>query len=254
MIKNFVTGFVTILILTLSPNLALPDNRNGHNLKASYIALTNGREVTITTRVDNVEGVTALGYRVILPAGWEYVYAGGNNAPGISPEEGTKDLLEFAWINIPQNSVEFSYTVRVPEHEIINKSVSPQILYRYDKGELIANVNREVKEPLTDQDEGRKEAEENFESDLNNNKSDTPSATNQIVSKPIKESNFPQDSKMNIIKDRSPVSELKVAASSDLVDRKVGQSDDDYNSSVKKSTNDVNVEENGGCFIKTIVK
>ncbi len=253
MIKYFVAGFVIILALVLGPNSALLENRNGHNLKASYIALTNDREVNIITRVDNMEGVTALGYRVTLPEGWEYVYAGGNNAPSISPEEGTKGLLEFAWINIPQNGVEFTYTVRVPEHEIINKFVSPQILYRYDKGELIASVNKEMKEPLTNQDEERKGVEENFESDLNNNnRSDTSSATNQMVSKPRKEDNYPQDSKMDIIKDRSPVSEFKVAASSNLVDRNIGQSDSDQNSSVDKSTNSANVEESGGCFLKTI--
>jgi len=74
---------------------------------------TAGGIVTITNTLSYSGTATALGWQVLLPAGWSFASDGGS-AGAIKPAVGTTDLLEWAWPSIPASAVTFTYTLNVP--------------------------------------------------------------------------------------------------------------------------------------------
>lgn len=72
--------------------------------------------VTITIQKEGPQEITALGFQDTLPNNWTYqgLLAGPTN-PAIEPAVGTTDLVEFAYIDIPDLPVSFTYVVHVPD-------------------------------------------------------------------------------------------------------------------------------------------
>ncbi len=69
-------------------------------------------EIQLTIDKEGAEPLRALGLSETLPAGWRYeeVVEGGAAQPDVDRQVGNQ--LEFAWINIPEFPVEFSYRVK----------------------------------------------------------------------------------------------------------------------------------------------
>lgn len=82
--------------------------------------------------------LAAMGVLVTPPPGWEYLgtTAGPLGGPDIEPRGGS-GVLEFAWINPPQQfPYEFSFTLSVPVSEEGTRFISGQGLYRTTGPEL----------------------------------------------------------------------------------------------------------------------
>lgn len=72
-----------------------------------------GANVTVATTLTYAGTITALGYQLLLPAGWSYV-AGGGDEGSVKPSVGDTDVLSWAWSSIPASPVTFTTTLHVP--------------------------------------------------------------------------------------------------------------------------------------------
>lgn len=79
---------------------------------AGYVA---GSTVTITNTINYSGTLDSLGWQVLLPAGWSYASSGGN-VGSVKPRSSPPDTgtLSWAWTDIPDSPIEFTYTLNVP--------------------------------------------------------------------------------------------------------------------------------------------
>jgi hypothetical protein len=75
---------------------------------------TAGGNITISTTINFAGSISALGYSIALPTGWEYVSGTGNTQS--APNAGVVGLLNWAWTSVSAlaSPVTFTYTVKVP--------------------------------------------------------------------------------------------------------------------------------------------
>jgi len=89
-------------------------------------------EISVTISAAVAGQITAMGLRETLPPEWklEAVAGAGGAPPDLSPKPGATDLLEFAWITMPQLPYTFTYVVTPPEGDGGNKVIHGALEYR----------------------------------------------------------------------------------------------------------------------------
>jgi len=110
------------------------------SLRASHDVSVSGGEATITTTIEYVSAVTALGVQVTLPDGWSYVSASGSDEPAVKPKTGSAGTVDFAWIMPPASPVIFNYTVAAPEGGSGAEEIDSIVLYRIGSGKELSEV------------------------------------------------------------------------------------------------------------------
>jgi len=97
-------------------------------LEASHSAgnYMPGTDLTVTMGIQYTGTLLSLGVEVELPEGWVYVQ---DSVEGDDPPLAGE--LNFFWIDIPSDPVEFTYRVRVPEEAYGQRQISARVLY-YD--------------------------------------------------------------------------------------------------------------------------
>lgn len=77
-----------------------------------YVA---GSTVTITNTINFSGTLESLGWQVLLPPGWSYASSAGNLGT-VKPRSNPPDTgtLSWAWSDIPESPIEFTYTLNVP--------------------------------------------------------------------------------------------------------------------------------------------
>jgi len=101
---------------------------------AASIPLAKDRNTITIASIVTVDGpVEGLSAHVLLPANWRYQSgdAGGADA---QPATGDRDLIEWNWSNVPENSVYFIYTVEHPAGAPIPESLDGLIVLRRTDG------------------------------------------------------------------------------------------------------------------------
>ncbi|MBI1317464.1 MAG: DUF5011 domain-containing protein [Candidatus Hydrogenedens sp.] len=135
-----------------------PINVNMIRYHASTYVPGQQLEIQITMTADGgSEGINAVGLRENIPVGWTYLGLGGATgaAPAVQPQPGAEQLLEFAWIEIPQLPYSFTYSIGVPESDPGgNQVIHGQFEYRLDGPALfgppvITTLNGIDKQPPT---------------------------------------------------------------------------------------------------------
>lgn len=91
--------------------LTQPGNSAAHAVVGSgYVA---GRTVTLTNTLTYSGTATALSWAVLLPTGWSFAASAGS-AGDQGPLVDQTSEVYWAWTNIPQSPVSFTYTLNVP--------------------------------------------------------------------------------------------------------------------------------------------
>ena len=168
--------YVAIVVLTLLSIILVKSNTFGnYKLKATYTTSQNGGEMTITTKFEDTDGITAMGYRLELPEGWSFQYVAGGHDPDIYPRENKTGIVEFAWINAPRSSASFSYVVKINSDADPDLPIFPQVLYRTDGPENIVDVIETSDETEMSEDDVDTSINEDRNSFEDNNATETAS-------------------------------------------------------------------------------
>jgi hypothetical protein len=93
-------------------------------------------DITLTIAQEGDKPVRALGIIETLPDGWTFEATADGNTPDLSPPKGRTPTLEFAWINVPEFPVTFTYRVNAPATANTPLEITGQTLYRTDGPEL----------------------------------------------------------------------------------------------------------------------
>jgi hypothetical protein len=103
---------------------------------------TAGGTVTITNTLNYGSSVSgALGWSVVLPAGWTYVSSAGQNGDS-QPATGATGTISWAWTNVPPgNSVTFTYTLAVPAGETAPRTLTAFAIARPATGPIVYTAN-----------------------------------------------------------------------------------------------------------------
>jgi hypothetical protein len=72
-------------------------------------------DVTVYIPATGQTSVTAMGLEEFLPVGWEFDTPVGGSVPAVMPNEGTSELLVFAWLPAPVNGGSFTYRIKLSE-------------------------------------------------------------------------------------------------------------------------------------------
>jgi hypothetical protein len=88
---------------------------------------------------DDFNAFSAIGLVVYIPDNWTYDGADGNGAPlssisGIAPEIGASGILQFAWFNITDNSIIFTYDLIPPPGATDPATITAAVKYRFANG------------------------------------------------------------------------------------------------------------------------
>jgi len=118
--------------LTVSPAPSAEWLTMDHS-SGQYVA---GSNLVVSNQIKYGGNLTALGVRVTLPDGWKYFSYGGADAPAGVKELDTGET-EFYWTEIPSGTIDFTYTVTVPEGAAGPQEISAKVLYRHGGGEEI---------------------------------------------------------------------------------------------------------------------
>ena len=123
--------FALIIALAGAPHAFAQDTLSvTHTVGADTYA--PGENVTVTTTIEYTSTVplSALGVEVTVPTGWMLLAdeTGGANPPAIKKQ--TDNMLEFAWLTYAENTMEFTYTLSVPDEQYEQKSIETSVKYR----------------------------------------------------------------------------------------------------------------------------
>jgi len=119
---------IAVLLLTglASTPVMAQDVPTAEQTSGSYIA---GADLIITANIAYSGTLSALGFEVKLPEGWIYVSADGDGKPADGRFVPDTGIIEFFWINIPADKVNFTYKVHVPESSMLRQEITARILY-----------------------------------------------------------------------------------------------------------------------------
>jgi len=118
---------IAVLLLASTPVMA-QDVLTAEQSSGSYIA---GADLTITANITYSDTLSALGFEVKLPEGWTYVpnSAAGDGKPADGRFVPATGIIEFFWISIPADKVNFTYKVHVPESSMLRQEITARVLY-----------------------------------------------------------------------------------------------------------------------------
>jgi sugar lactone lactonase YvrE len=113
--------------------LTVLDVRATHSLQGTGYAA--GGTVTLAQTLTFADPPGALGWQMLVPAGW--TYASGTGSEGeVRPVTGTAGLLEWAWTAVPASPVQFSVTLNVPFGTTGAKEIVALAIHRSSAGVL----------------------------------------------------------------------------------------------------------------------
>jgi hypothetical protein len=69
-------------------------------------------EITLTASINYAETPSAMGWSIVLPAGWSYVGTRGPDVPAVTPQAGATGTLEWAYTESPASTARFAFTVK----------------------------------------------------------------------------------------------------------------------------------------------
>ena len=103
---------------------------------------TAGGTVTITNTLTYAPSVGsgALGWSVVLPAGWSYVSSSGQNGNS-QPADGATGTISWAWTSVPSSPVTFTYTLAVPAGETVARTLTAFAIARPASGPIVYTAN-----------------------------------------------------------------------------------------------------------------
>ncbi len=145
------TRFAVLLlaVLAIAPQIARA--QDGENVNPINVAMDRfhadvyqpGQAFEVQVRIvaDGGGDLTAMGLRESIPPGWTFMGMQGvtGDVPAVSPSPGEQEMLEFAWITVPQLPYTFSYTLQVPEEGAMGSQVFHGALeYRLSAGAQFA--------------------------------------------------------------------------------------------------------------------
>ena len=134
-------GYAAGCLSLLSSQVAGPFAVNGLSAVHFVEDCGAGGDLTVENRITNYNDLTAIGMEVELPEGCSFVSVEGDNPPDVVPSVGAKGALEFAWINIPDSPIDFSYTVYCDDGAVKGKQISSRVIYRVgSEGAIIEPV------------------------------------------------------------------------------------------------------------------
>jgi uncharacterized delta-60 repeat protein len=93
---------------------------------SGYVA---GGTVTLTNTLTYSGTASALGWQVLLPAGWGFASDAGA-AGDVKPLPGQTDLIEWGWTTPPASPVTFTYTLNVPANATGNQPLVALMILR----------------------------------------------------------------------------------------------------------------------------
>lgn len=105
---------------------------------ATGVAADGTVDITLQLEVDGPDPIRALGIEETLPEGWTFKTIVGTDKPDLNPTEGRTGKLEFAWFNIPQFPVSFTY--RADTGGSGPKPVKGEALFRTTGPEFRSNL------------------------------------------------------------------------------------------------------------------
>ena len=97
-----------------------------------------GSNLTVTTQIIYDGSLSAIGVEIDLPANWTYVKKGGDDEPNVRILDSGD--LEFYWGEVPASTIDFTYTVNVPEQAIGHQEISAIVKYRRLGGEIVEPI------------------------------------------------------------------------------------------------------------------
>ncbi len=116
---------------------AQPNPLDPYILNVSHVSekYTPGQELTVTNRVTYTGRLSSLGLETTLPAGWTYASLSGD--AGDVPNHTIRDNgnVEFFWTTPPPSTVDFSYTVNVPEDAEGDYEISTRAFFSRSAGQ-----------------------------------------------------------------------------------------------------------------------
>jgi PKD repeat protein len=101
----------------------------------TYSDYVPGGIVEMSCTISNIQSLSALGLKVLLPDGWSYIRQSlyGEDPP--SNEKTLNGIVEFFWAEMPENdSVTFNYLLQSDDSVSGKQKIETSILYRIDDG------------------------------------------------------------------------------------------------------------------------
>lgn len=89
---------------------------------------SGGGTLKISASVTYNQTPGALGWVVTLPAGWSLVGTTGSQPPEIAPANGATARLEWAYVSIPDASVQFDFIVSYPAGLRQSQQISAEVI------------------------------------------------------------------------------------------------------------------------------
>ena len=113
-----------------------------HNCDSVYLpgkAVPINVDIRLSSDADTYNEFTAIGLIVNLPEGWAFDRAYGSNSPvpditGIIPDQGATGMLQFAWFNIYDNNISFTYDIIPPLTADNSVQITGTVKYRFSNG------------------------------------------------------------------------------------------------------------------------
>lgn len=93
-----------------------------------------GGTVSVRNQLTVPPSATTIRWSVLLNEGWQITASRESEAPSSRPSEGDFDLLEWSWGSLSETSLEFSYTLLVPDGEALDAEVSAYVVVNLDDG------------------------------------------------------------------------------------------------------------------------
>lgn len=115
----------------------IPPEQNFMTMARTSTGFQPGQPVDVTVRLEygGEAAVRALGMEEVVPSGWRFEGVTGGVGPDISRQLDGADLIEFAWFNIPDFPVEFTYRVRAGADSEAQE-ITGTALYRTEGAEV----------------------------------------------------------------------------------------------------------------------
>ena len=132
--RFYLWSLITLAFFLISSTTTWAKLTAIHSAPSTY---KPGTDITVSNSIQYTEALTALGVSVNIPEGWTFVGVGGRNVPLTKLKMGDKGPLEFYWVNIPANPVNFTYTIHVPDNQAGVKYIYGTVLYYKMGGKLI---------------------------------------------------------------------------------------------------------------------
>jgi hypothetical protein len=129
---------IALIFSLMIPMTALSED----GLQATYNVI-NGADskIDLVNNIQYTGAITAIGVKVNLPDGFEFVAASGDTPPALYPKSGDTGELEFAWLTPPGSPFTFICTVAGNGNV---GDIKSEVIYRRDAGPLSQSIQPDL--------------------------------------------------------------------------------------------------------------